>query len=163
MRDLDALIDSALPSYAGEPAPGLAGRVLRRWSGRRFGFVWVAAAAAAVLVVFWSRPLVLAPPALVRASVAAPVVGVHPALKGWAASGGVRRATTALTRATGRVTGTRPRVVAGAGLTREERALLALARTHPELVERVFVEGQKRLSEPLQIAPIVIEPLAQPE
>lgn len=137
-RDLDQLLDSALPSYLAEPPVGLEHRVLRR--ARRFR-IWPSAiglAAAAAIAVAYFLPAAdpVAPPPLVAVHAPrAPIVQVAappPAPK--------------------------PRPV-HLPMTRRERVLLQFAQSNPELVQQILVDAPKQMALDLSIEPLVVEPL----
>lgn len=139
--ELDELIGRSAASYAGEPPPGLAGRVLARTRRpSRWWPVAVAAIAAAVLAVLW-MPLDLSVPPQPLLVVSTPAVPILPAvrqLKGPAVRSTPARSTP---------------------LSPQERRLRDFVLSYPELANQVLVEGQKRMSEPLEIAPLTTQPI----
>ena len=146
-RELEQLIDSALPGYTAAPAPGLNQRVLRRV--RRRPLRWwplaaIAAAAAAAVVMLPTRPSV-APVKIthLQAVASAPA----PPLP-------VKRATVV------------PKPIPipsdrfqNTPLSLGERRLALFAHAAPALAEQILVDAAQRMSEPLSIAPIAIESL----
>ena len=145
-RELDQLLDAALPGYVAEAPDGLAGRVVERARRRRV-WPWAAglAAAAGLAVAMISRQNagvdVVAPPLVVRAP-KAPEMRVEVVAKRAPARRAIRR-----------------------GLTPSEARLLRFVQANPELARQVFVEAPLRMAEPvavapLEVAPISIEPLA---
>jgi hypothetical protein len=158
MDDKDRLLDEALKAYVSqEPWPGLEERVLNRVRSapKRRRFVWLRfalplAAAACLWLLFMPRhepappqtAAVVVEPALVERVEPQPPVVVHPK----------------------RALQKRPRYPkldqfpAPAPLTEEERALLQLVRTEPEVAQAVA--AQMRDTEDLHVEPIKIAPLS---
>lgn len=149
-RELDQLLDAALPDYVAEAPDGLAGRVVERALRRRV-WPWAAGLAAAAglavaMVALQGSGEVAAPPLVVRAPRAPEV-----------------RVVVQARRAPVRRSPARPGV--DRGLTPREARLLRFVQANPELARQVFVEAPLRMAEPvavapLEVAPISIEPLA---
>ena len=138
-RELDRIIDGGLASYVADPVPGLEGRVMSRagQGTRPTGFYWIFAAAAAVLAVMWVPQSVVVPmPAtpVIAVAVSTPAAPVLPVARQ------VRRRAAVP-------------VAHGVPMSAEERQLLELARSHPELMQ--FTDAPTQLS----VEPIVIKPL----
>jgi hypothetical protein len=178
--DFDLILDDALAEYReAEPLAGMEDRILRRvrqQSERRRKFWWqwsVAAATLAVLAVAWigshdrARHNVVIPP-LARKPIAP--VGRQIAAPDRLAS---QRHTAPLRVPRKKVVGPRPVDVAGhtqvavqllpfrgqfpvpAPLNADERALLALAQTHPEALRTLLHSNDEEMA----IVPITIQPL----
>ena len=138
-RELDQIIDGGLASYVADPAPGLEGRVIGRagQGARPTGFYWIFAAAAAVLAVMWmpqSAVVPLAKPTAIAVAVSTPAAPVLPVARQ------VRRRAAVP-------------VAQGVPMSDEERQLLRLAQSHPELLQ--FTDAPTQLN----FEPIVIKPL----
>lgn len=139
-RQLDQLIDAALPSYLAEPPAGLPGRIVARvYRSRRWPWAAGLAAAAALAVA------VLAPKP--HAVEAPPLVAVH-------------AGTAPQVRFTRNPEVRRPAARRRLPITARERALLQFARTTPELFHHVLVEAPRQMNLDLTIEPLVIEPLS---
>lgn len=151
-RELDQLLDAALPGYVAEAPDGLAGRVVERARRRRV-WPWMAGlAAAAGLVVAmvamsaWQSGGEVAAPPLVARAPRAPEVGLE-------------------VKAVEVVKRVPVRRVVDRGLTPREERLLRFVQANPEIARQVFVEAPLKMAEPvavapLDVAPISIEPLA---
>ena len=141
-RELDQIIDGALESYVADPVSGLEGRVAARagQGARPTSGYWLlggVAAAAAVLAVMWMpRPeaVPMAAPPVIAAAVSTPAAPVLPVARR------VRRR--ALIP-----------VAQGVPMSDEERQLLRLVQSHPELLQ--FTDAPTQLN----FEPIVIKPL----
>ena len=147
-RELDQIIDRGLASYVADPALGFERRIASRagQGTRPTSGYWLlgGVAAAAVLAVMWipQRTVVPMPaPPVIALTVSTPAAPVLPAALQ------VRR------RA---VTVAKPQ---GVPMSSEERQLLQLAQSHPELLQQVLTDAPTQLSVPLSIEPIVIKPL----
>jgi hypothetical protein len=141
-RELDLLIDRAVQSYVAEPTQGIETRVLARVRKPRYWLAYGAVAvAAAVLVTFWipSDPGPIPPPPLVAMTPSVPSVPL------------VR---IELTPKVSR----RPKPLSPP-LSAEERMLVQFVRKYPEFAQAAFVEMPKRMSEPIDTAPLVVAPL----
>jgi hypothetical protein len=179
-NNLDHILDQALSeSRDAEPLAGMEDRVLRRISAqpgpsaRRWAWILATAAAAAVLVVaLWlgfrerrhqqiiatnvtqpARQATLNAPHV--ETPVAPSAQSHLTASRRSES---RRPTSAVTSQIAKAITARPALPqfpAPAPLTREEHALLALARTHPDALLAQLEDKDK-----LSIAPIEIKPLA---
>ena len=152
-RELDQIIDGGLASYVADPVPGLERRVASRagQGARPTSGYWLlgGVAAAAVLAVMW-MPQSAGVPSAVVPMPAPPVIALTvstPAAPVLPAALQVRR------RA---VTVAKPQ---GVPMSSEERQLLQLAQSHPELLQQVLTDAPTQLSVPLSIEPIVIKPL----
>lgn len=151
--ELDRLIDRSVASYAGEPASGLAGRVLARTRRPlRWWPVAVAAIAAALLAVVW-MPLDLAVPSAPLPLASMPAV---PVLPGVPVLPVVRPV---LAQPVSGRPAARRTPVRRLGLSPQERRLRDFVQTYPELAKEALVEDAKRLNEPLEIAPLTIQPI----
>lgn len=149
-RELDQLLDVALPGYVAESPDGLAARVVER-ARRRLVWPWVAGLATAAglvvaMVALQGSGEVTAPPLVVLAPKAPEVRVVVQ----------VKRAPLGRSPARPGVDG---------GLTPRESRLLRFVQANPEVARQVFVEAPLRMAEPvsvapLEVAPISIEPLA---
>jgi hypothetical protein len=138
-RELDQLLDAALPGYVADAPAGIEDRVLARVRPRTAWPWYVGLAAAAVLaiaVLVPNTPPIDGPPLVAVHAANAPAVQ--------------------LTSAPPRVR----RVSGPAPLTRRERVLIHFVQSHPELAQQIFVEAPKQMAQDLTIEPITIEPLA---
>lgn len=139
-RELDQLLDAALPGYLAEPPAGLPERVLSRVRRPRI-WPWAAglAAAAALAIAAFvpHQPMVELPSIAVAHAAAAPGIHFTPV----------------------RVRAPHAARVRPAPLTKTERALIRFAQSNPELMRQVFVEAPMRMALDLTIKPLVIEPL----
>ena len=148
-RELDVIIDGGLASYVADPVPGLAGRVIGRPSqglgqgARPTGFYWIFAAAA-VLAVMWMPQSAVAPMAKLPAiavAVSTPAAPVLPVARQ------VRRRAVIP-------------VAQGVPMSDEERQLLQLAQSHPELLQ--FTDAPTQLNfEPIVIKPLEFAPVGE--
>ena len=138
-RELDQLLDAALPGYLAEPPAGLPERVLARARRSRV-WPWVAglaaAAAFAVVALVPKPPVIEVPPLVAVHASHAPAVRLTPVAR--------------------RV----PRALRPVPMTAAERALMRFAESNPALIEQVLVEAPKQMALDLSIEPITIEPLS---
>lgn len=139
---LEQLLDNALASYGGEPAPGLEQRVLRRLH-KHPRWPWAALAAAALLLLIASRPQPAiqphTPPPTI-AKLAAPPAALP------------------LARAPQAKIVQRTKVPAGIPLSPQERRLVDFVRNYPELARQSLSQSAE-LSQPLVLQPLFTEPL----
>jgi len=149
MRDrLDELVDEALKEYAGEPRVGLERRVLHRvrTEGGRRWLVWAPlfAAVALVCAVVFVRPG--------RVPVEVRRVEAHVVKSADEKAASIKPAKTVRRRV---VLPKQEMFPAPSPLSSEERALLALAKWHPETAGEVSQTGL----EPIEIQLLEIKPL----
>jgi hypothetical protein len=142
MKDLDRVLDEALSAYVAAPDDALAERVLRRARRRSFGWMYAAAAAAAVFMLVWAmrpreqRVLPQREAATVRTA-AVPVIAPPPKARP------ARRVA---------------KTPAGVPVSRDEQRLAAFVLAH----EEVFATAAKELTageRPLEIAALEVAPL----
>jgi hypothetical protein len=164
--ELDQILDSALASYcAQQPRPGIEQRVIARLlqpAMRRHWLRWVVpvpALAGLLLITYWIKP------SASPASTPQYVVRKEPVKRDLQPS----PATTVAQAAPGRkVRVMRPSVVKAAvfptpsPLTEEERVLVQLAASAPELLHSVQIDRQ-HWNQPLTVEPINIPPLDSPD
>lgn len=177
-QEVDRVLDQALREYAdAEPLAGMEERILRRIAAspaersRRMGWIWALAAAAVILVAVWlsmrnqqrpqhaasSAPSMqqsidnsariekrIAPSAQTPTRAEAASKRRRPAVTSESESAAIQKAKPSSAQ-----------FPAPVPLTREENALLALARSHPDELLKTPVS-----SDQLSIAPIEIKPLA---
>jgi hypothetical protein len=152
-RELDLLIDSALPAYVAEPTPGLADRVVARARRRRIGWLPVAGAvAAAALFAFawWPRPAAVPAPTNVTAS------RIQPSLTN--AAPRAKEGESVVLRRPRRAVSPPP--VRPVPIRPEELRLALFVAQYPELAQRILTTESQGPVEPLsEPEPIEIQPL----
>lgn len=149
-RDLEQIIDAALPAYVTEPAPGLAERLTERVVARasRRGLPWwpvaIAAAAAACCTIAWRHvaPVKQAPPKVAVMQAKRPVPVVLPSKS---------VAFPQRTRPAARPIGASP----------QELRLAQFVAQHPDLAQQVLSAEDQGPVQPLSAPePIEIQPLS---
>lgn len=149
-RLLDSAVDSALPAYLAEPAPGLADRVVVRLDRRRLRWpplLGAVAAAALLALVWWPREAVKQPQAPIQPALRQAVLqqAAPPLLV--LAKPAIRR----------RMVKT---AALAARITPQERRLAEFVRWYPELARQVLPAEPQGFVEPLSAPePVLIRPL----